>query len=299
MSHPTPPVIDYEGSDYQEKFWEQGGRAYEDQCEAIALKHLLPVQGGKRLLELGAGAGRNTPRYEGYEKIVLVDYSTTQLKQAVQKLGMAERYRYVAADIYHLPFAAASFDTATMIRTLHHMADAPLALQQVARVLCGQAAFILEYANKQNLKAMLRYLVGKQTWSPFRTEAVEFAKLNFDFHPRAVRKWLEDSHFKIESQRTVSHFRLGILKKVLPLKLLAGLDRLLQPTGALFQFTPSVFLKARKDTPVEAAPEELTFLCPFCGHAPLADTPPLLTCPSCKSRFPVQDGIYDLRPARK
>lgn len=299
MSIPTPPVIDYEGSDYQEKFWERGGRAYEDQCEAIALKHLLPAQGGKRLLELGAGAGRNTPRYERFEQIVLADYSTTQLKQAMQKLGLGERYRYVAADIYHLPFTAASFDAATMIRTLHHMADAPLALQQVARVLCGQAAFILEYANKHNLKAMLRYLLGKQKWSPFSQEGVEFAKLNFDFHPKAVRQWLEDIQFRIESQRTVSHFRLGILKRVLPLKLLAGLDGLLQPTGALFQFTPSVFLKAYKDTPVEAVPEVLAFLCPVCGHAPLADTPPLLTCPNCKSRYPVQDGIYDLRPARK
>ena len=299
MNNPTPPVIDYEGSDYQDKFWERGGRAYEDQCEAIALKHLLPVQGGKRLLELGAGAGRNTPRYEQFEQIVLVDYSTTQLKQAMQKLGLAERYCYVAADIYRLPFTSASFDAATMIRTLHHMADAPLALQQVARVLCGQSTFILEYANKQNLKAMLRYLLGKQKWSPFSLEAVEFAKLNFDFHPKAVRQWLEETQFRVESQRTVSHFRLGILKRVLPLKLLAGLDGLLQPTGALFQFTPSVFLKAYKDTPAEAVPEELVFLCPTCGHAPLADTPPLLTCPICKSRYPVQDGIYDLRPARK
>ena len=160
-----------------------------DRAEAICC---LP-QGGKRLLELGAGAGRNTPRYQHFEQIVLVDYSTTQLKQAVQKLGMSPRYRYVAADIYHLPFAPASFDAATMIRTLHHMADAPLALKQVEQVLCGQAAFILEYANKQNLKAMLRYLLGKQKWSPFTLEAVEFVKLNFDFHPKAVSKWLTDA----------------------------------------------------------------------------------------------------------
>ena len=55
----TPPVCDYEGSDYQDRFWEEGGRAYEDGAEVLALKRLLP-KGGRHLLELGAGAGRNT-----------------------------------------------------------------------------------------------------------------------------------------------------------------------------------------------------------------------------------------------
>jgi len=69
----TPPICDYEGSDYQTSFWDAGGRAYEDAAEAIALRRLLPP-GGRRLLELGAGAGRNTPRYTGFEQITLLDY---------------------------------------------------------------------------------------------------------------------------------------------------------------------------------------------------------------------------------
>jgi ubiquinone/menaquinone biosynthesis C-methylase UbiE len=295
MKNSTPPVIDYEGSDYQDKFWSRGGRAYEDQCEAIALQHLLPANGGKRLLELGAGAGRNTARYQHFEEIVLVDYSTTQLKQAVEKLGNSPRHRFFAANIYHLPFNPSSFDAATMIRTLHHMTDAPLALQQAGEALCGQATFILEYANKQNLKAILRYLLRKQSWSPFTLEAVEFVKLNFDFHPRAVRQWLTDMGFHIETQRTVSHFRLEILKKMLPVRLLAGLDSILQPSGAFLQLTPSVFLKARKEKPFEQVPDKLILRCPVCGHSPLADIPPLLTCQKCGRTYPVRDGIYDLR----
>ena len=57
---------------------------------------------------IGAGAGRNTPRYRGFGEIVLLDYSRTQLQQARQRLGETgpdgARLRYVAADIYHLPF---------------------------------------------------------------------------------------------------------------------------------------------------------------------------------------------------
>ena len=80
-----------------------------------------------------------------------------------------------------------------MIRTLHHMAEAPLALQQVRQVLQPGAVFILEFANKHNLKAILRYLLRRQHWSPFTPEPVEFAALNYDFHPQAVRHWLEAS----------------------------------------------------------------------------------------------------------
>ena len=82
----NPPVCDYEGSDYQTSFWDKGGREYEDRTEAIALKRLLP-KSGRLLLELGAGAGRNTPRYLGFDRVVLLDYSRTQLEQAQQRLG--------------------------------------------------------------------------------------------------------------------------------------------------------------------------------------------------------------------
>src|SRR5512146_3263018 len=124
------PICNYEGSDYQDSFWERGGRAYEDAVEAVALRRLLPP-GGQRLLEIGAGAGRNTLRYRGFEQVVLLDYSRTQLQQAQQRLGRSERFLYVAADAYRLPFVPGLFDAATMIRVLHHMADAPRVLGQV------------------------------------------------------------------------------------------------------------------------------------------------------------------------
>lgn len=297
----TPPVCNYEGSDYQQSFWEQGGRQYEDLAEGIAFKRMLP-KSGKLMLELGAGAGRNTPRYAGFERIVVLDYSTTQLAQAQEKLGRSDKYIYVAADIYRLPFLGDSFDAATMIRALHHMADAPKALTQVRNVLQPGAIFILEFANKLNLKAILRYLFGRQSWSPFTLEPVEFVKLNFDFHPKAIRNWLTALGFNIEKTLTVSHFRLGLLKRTLPAKLLATLDGLFQPTGAFFQVTPSVFMKAIvKGEGVKTTPSanmlEL-FKCPECGSGHLINKNDHLLCPSCKAQWAVTDGIYDFREKR-
>ncbi len=293
MSDSTPPVCSYEGSDYQTSFWEHGGRAYEDQAEAVALRRLLPAS-GKLLLELGAGAGSNTPRYQGFERVVLLDYSLTQLQQAAQRLGFSERYLFVAADVYRLPFVNGLFDAATMIRTLHHMADAPLALRQVRRVMQPGATFILEYANKQNVKAILRYLLRRQDWSPFTPEPVEFAALNFDFHPRAVRGWLKESGFDLRRTLTVSHFRMPALKRFMPLRLLVGLDSLAQLTGNWWQLSPSVFTRSQALGETAPAAPGAFFQCPACGGA-LETLPKALVCSGCGKRWAIQDGIYDFR----
>jgi hypothetical protein len=119
------------------------------------------------------------------------------------------------------------------------------------------------------LKAILRYALRQQSWSPFSPEAVEFAGLNFDFHPRSVRAWLEASGFSVERQLTVSHFRVGTLKRFIPLDLLVKLDSLAQLSGDWWQLSPSVFVLAEAvgNTPV-AAPGEL-FRCPACEYFPL------------------------------
>ena len=293
----TPPVCDYEGSDYQTSFWEKGGREYEDRTEAIALKRLLPKR-GHLLLELGAGAGRNTPRYLGFERIVLLDYSRTQLEQARQRLGKSDKYIYVAADVYRLPFVEGLFDVATMIRTLHHMADAPKALSQVKNVLRSGGIFILEFANKLNLKAIFRYLLGKQKWSPFTLEPVEFMKLNFDFHPKAVKNWLKGLGFKIEKTLTLSHFRIGLLKRFVPTGVLVFFDSMSQWTGAFWQLSPSVFMRAKvqagkqREIPTRVS---LFFKCPNCDHSPLIEKTDCLECSNCRKKWGVKDGIFDFR----
>ncbi len=295
MTDQHPPICDYEGSDYQTSFWEQGGRAYEDQAEAVALRRLLPEQ-GDLLLELGAGAGRNTPRYAGFERVVLLDYSLTQLQQAQARLGKSERYTYVAGDVYRLPFVDGLFDSATMIRVLHHLAEAPRALAQIRRVLKSQSTFILEFASKQNLKAILRYFLRRQDWSPFTPEPVEFVPLNFDFHPKTVRTWLGKADFEIERQLTLSHFRIGLLKRVVPTKLLVAMDSLAQLTGDWWQLTPSVFIKSKAiGQDVIASTEEAFFRCPSCESHDLDETAQALNCSGCGANWPIVDGIYDFR----
>lgn len=293
-----PPICDYEGSDYQTRFWEKGGRAYEDLSESIAIKRLLP-KSGLLLLELGAGAGRNTRRYGNFERVVLLDYSRTQLRLAQELLGQSNRYIYVAADIYRLPFEDGLFDAATMIRVLHHMAEAPAALRQVRNILQPGGKFILEFANKRNLKSILRFLSHRQTWNPFTPESVEFVPLNFDFHPATLRGWLTGLGFSIERTLPVSHFRIDLLKRIVPPGLLAGIDSIFQWTGSWGQFSPSVFVRASLpglsvQPPVQKDIKSF-FKCPECNHSPLTITDQQITCPKCGRKWNIVDGIYDFR----
>ena len=112
---------------------------------------------------------------------------------------------------------------------------------------------------------MLRYLLGKQDWNPYTLDMVEFAELNFDFHPRAVRGYLADVGFETQRQLTVSHFRMGALKRALPAKFLAGLDSMLQWTGAFIQVSPSVFTRNLTIKSGEANTGDGLFACPACG----------------------------------
>jgi ubiquinone/menaquinone biosynthesis C-methylase UbiE len=295
MIEQEPPVCSYEGSDYQVSFWDQGDRSYEDQVEAVAIKRLLPAAGGDLLLEVGAGAGRNTLRYKNYKRIVLLDYALTQLQQAQQRLGRDKRFIYVQADVYKLPFVPGLFDAATMIRTFHHLADPVRALEQVRQVMHAEAIFLLEFPNKKNLKSILRYAIKKQTWSPFTPGAVEFAPLNFNFHPQTVRKWLTQCGFTIERQLTVSHFRINWMKKHIPISWLIKLDSLAQWTGNWWQLSPSVFLRAR--LPAQEFGEESNnfFRCPTCEHYPLQESASSWRCTYCGRTWPIRDGIHIFR----
>lgn len=294
MPENTPPVCDYEGSEYQEDFWGRGGREYEDQVEALALRRLLPVR-GHRLLEVGAGTGRHTPRYRGFQQIVLLDYSRSQLIQAQARLGLGERFVYVLGDVYRLPFAPGVFDASTMIRTIHHMAKPEDALLQIRTVLVRGGDFILEYANKRNLKAILRWILGRQKWNPFDRGAIEFATLNFDFHPAAMRAWLKTARFEIRRQLTVSHFRINSLKRLVPTRALVALDGLLQGTGSLLQLTPSVFVLAKAIGSQEPTQEGLFWRCPICGSLDLNENETGLKCGSCGRTWPLKEGIYNFK----
>lgn len=295
MSNPIP-VCDYEGSDYRARFWQNQGRDYEDGAERVALRRLMPPD-GDTLLDVGAGFGRLADEYVGYRRVVLFDYSRSLLREARQHLGDDPRFFFVAGNWYDLPFVDGLFETLVQVRTLHHAADAPALFTELARVARADAAYILEFANKHNLKAMLRYRLGRQTWSPFDPEPVEFVALNYDFHPDWIRAQLIAAGFAPGNMLAVSSFRLGPLKRLAPTSLLVALDSAVQPTGRWQQLSPSVFVRSRLVRPQPLLISGGFFACPTC-HLRLGEpVDGLLVCANtaCGRRWRVEDGVYDFK----
>lgn len=286
-------ICDYEGTSYRARFWEGQGREYEDLAERIALRHLLP-KGGRRIVELGASFGRLADLYEGYDQVILLDYAKSGLREAQERLGRSNRYIYVAADIYRLPLAAGACDSAVTVRVLHHLADIPTALKGIADAVQPNGAYVVEYANKRNLKAVVRYAARRQKWSPFDPQPIEFARLNFDFHPAWMAQQLARAGFRIDEGRAVSHFRQPILKRLVPAGLLAALDGSIQRVSAAWKLAPSVFLRTTRlgDGPTQAGSP---FRCPTCKGVELVETRVTLTCETCRAVWAIDDGIYDFK----
>jgi ubiquinone/menaquinone biosynthesis C-methylase UbiE len=284
-------ICDYEESSYKTDFWEGKGREYEDLAERIALRHMLPPP-GQRLIDIGPGFGRLSEFYEGYDQVILLDYSRSLLRQAQERLGRSERFVYVAANFYTMPFQAGVVDTAMMVRVMHHVEDVPTLLHEVGRVLDDDGTFVLEFASKRHLKAILRYALRRQEWSPFDPSPEEFVEMNFDFHPDWMRERLVEAGFHVKQQRTVSHFRLPALKRIIPPSTLAAVDGLIQPTGAWWQLTPSVFVACAQETGHNPTPATGLFCCPTCTATDLVETDTSLDCQGCDQQWTIDDGIY-------
>jgi hypothetical protein len=166
---------------------------------------------------------------------------------------------------------------------------------------------VFEFANKRNLKAMVRYVLRKQKWSPFDRQPIEFAQLNFDFHPAWMKQQLREVGFSIQRTRAVSTFRAGALKRLFGAKRLATLDGALQRPLAPLSISPSIFTLCSPSPDVrQERPQvphafrgsgggEVVFACPTCrASLPTQPTRDELCCTNghCWS---VREGIYDFK----
>ncbi len=232
---------------YRDVFW--ADRDYEDRCDRLALRALLPRpegRAGRRLLEVGAGFGRLRDEYGGYAEVILLDASSAHLTAAQERFADDPRVRVVSGDAFRLPFDDGSLDAVVCVRVIHHFAEPGPAIAELARVLHPGGSLVLEFANKRNLKAILRFAIRRQAWSPFASGSVAYREVHFDHAPSDVRRWLQRAGLRIEATRTASLLRFPLLSRHLPLGLLEAVERPLQRLLAPVTAGPSVFVRARR-----------------------------------------------------
>jgi ubiquinone/menaquinone biosynthesis C-methylase UbiE len=243
---PAPPAHEiprYDDLAYRDVFW--AARDYEDRCDRMAIRALLPPT-GDRLVEVGAGYGRLADEYRGYGEIVLLDASEAHVAAARQQFAGDRQVRVEQGDAYRLPFEDASFDAVVCVRVVHHLEHPDAVFAEFARVLRPGGVVVLEFANKRHLKAILKYALRRQDWSPFSLDAHEYLPLHFDRHPLDVRRTFRRAGLRVDAVRAVSLFRLPLLRGRVPAGWLAAVERPLQgPLGSITP-GPSVYLRARK-----------------------------------------------------
>jgi ubiquinone/menaquinone biosynthesis C-methylase UbiE len=89
-----------------------------------------------RVLEIGAGTGRNLPYYPPGTRLVATDLSEAMLRRAVTRAaGAGPAPRFVVADAEHLPFRDGAFDAVLATFVFCSVPDALAGLAEARRVL--------------------------------------------------------------------------------------------------------------------------------------------------------------------
>lgn len=302
---------DYESYDYS-KFWEDNKRLYEDTAERLALRRLLAgvEKSNKLFFDIGCGYGRLFNEYKDFENIVLIDYSIKNLENArsrIKKFLKGDHRRissiyFFAADAACLPLISKCADVVLTVRVVHHLDNPEQYFNEVARIIRSNGIYFLEFANKRNLKNLLKNLIGKMDTSPFNLVPSQVGETILNFHPKYIISALKKRKFTIEKLISVSNFRLNILKRFPGTKTLIFFEKLYQMFTPFILLGPSVFLKSifgkqrhkKTGNKLEVTLKDIV-LCPSCRKQVLFYEKSAFRCRNCGRTFKQKNGIYDFR----
>jgi ubiquinone/menaquinone biosynthesis C-methylase UbiE len=106
-----------------------------------------------RVLDIGAGPGVfTTSLTERGTTCWVVDLSVEMVEAARRRVpaALANRARFAAADIEHLPFADGAFDTVVCVGVLQYVEDVQQAFAEMARVTAPGGQLIVTFPNSRS-----------------------------------------------------------------------------------------------------------------------------------------------------
>lgn len=251
---------------------------------------MLPPS-GKRILDAGGGYGRMAPTYvDRFDQPVLFDGALSLLEQARDKWG--DRITYVAGDLRSLPFAEGAFDSATMIRVVHHLERPEDVLRGMRRAIRRGGCLVISISNKRNLRKLAEFALGRGP-NPLKPGIVRYGPLSWGMHPVDAEVLLRDSGFGSPKWLGVGVTdklagRMGRFQRYAP----TG-RYLAKPLGRL-AIAPALIGVARAEGGGPDTVPEALFECPRCRGVLINHTTNH-TCTSCGATFPVKKGIHDFR----
>ena len=151
-----------------ERFWEDSaaiGDVYDNGGRVLAgLARALPPRGA-RILEVGAGSGRDSLELAGQgAEVWVVDYTPSALELIVRQPGGAS-LRRVCGDAFRLPFRDASFDAVFHQGLLEHFRDPRGLLAENARVLKPGGVLLVDVPQRWHYYTPLKHaLIAVDHW---------------------------------------------------------------------------------------------------------------------------------------
>lgn len=167
----------------------EGDHAYLDTFEGDVIFKMLGNLKGKKVLDVGCGAGRIIKflKNAGAE-VRAVDVSDEMLKIVRKKFPEAEAEK---ADIRNLPFGDGEFDVVVATFVIVHLDTLDEAFDEVYRVLKDGGAFIVTNVNQRKPPKL-------------KTKDGETIVIKSAYHrPKDVIESLENNLFKIEKEEFV------------------------------------------------------------------------------------------------
>lgn len=246
----------YDSYDYP-SYWK--GRDYEHKSEVLAISRLLfKIPEINKVLEIGAGFGRLLTSYKfRAKKVVLSDPSAKLISKAIRKYRNLKNVEFIQSSLQNLKSKKGlrNFDLILMVRVLHHIEDIDMAFKIINQLLSKRGYFILEFPNKNNLKASVRNILRGNITYPISIFPVDIrSKYNkrkgtlpfINYNPDQIIEKLKENDFEIIEIRSVSNIRSTLLKKLIPLHTLLDIEKLVQLPFSKIYFGPSFFVLARK-----------------------------------------------------
>lgn len=303
-------ISNYDEFEYDySTYWKN--RNYEHFSEVIVLKKLLNKIKGKWFLDIGGSFGRHLPvYYEHFTNPIIVDYSlNTLINNKFRIWEKNPNTTLIAANVYYLPFKESSVGASMMIRVLHHIEQPDLYFNEISRVLKNESVHIQEFANKVHLKAKISHLLRRDfkffSSDPYQqptaknyegSNGVETIFLNF--HPKDILNRFQNLGFKLVEKVGVSFFRIEIMKRIIPIKILVRLEGFVQSVLGKTNIAPSIFYKFKLDKKeteqTKDSKLEDILVCPKC-KSQLQFKKEECFCTNCRSKFEKVADIWDFR----
>ena len=235
-------ICDYSDYDYKSEFWTNKNREYEHRLEIHVVRNLLKkyVKHKQVILDAGCGFGRMSESYNDlFEKFILVDYAENLLKQAQNTLKSIDNVEYYQQSLYELNINKMT-NVIISIRTLHHLNNIELLFEQFYNTLDKDGILILDIPNHYHIKNKLRH--------PFKKK-IPISKISnayYNYDPAYVIEKLTESRFNVICKKQLGLFRVGIIKRIIPSKLLVLFEVFVNQFISTINIGPSVYVVAKK-----------------------------------------------------